>query len=111
MATYPGYRQGLESRWDEDSGETADKAVDGTTRVRSFYADTQYNITVIHPRMTTAEKTALLSFWDTNKASYNTITNEQDGADYSVLFLGIPKFKRVNSGVWAATVHLAGTKL
>ena len=111
MATYPDYKQGRDSTYEEDSGENFDYATDGTPRARSFYADTQYKITLIHPLLTDSEKTALLSFWDANKSIYNTLTNTYDGSQYSVLFAGIPKLKPLSGGRWKATVTLLGTKL
>ncbi len=87
-----------------------DYAEDGSARGRDLHAEQQYNITLVHELLTTAERDSILSFWTTNKTIVNTYVDPVDSTSYDVRFLNRPAVETRRGDRWTVTVNFYGTE-
>lgn len=92
MADYTDKAQIVGSREIPRDGTKVDFAVSGKPRFRRYYSQTRRKFLSVHD-MTTAEKTALLAFYETNKDVAFTFDWQGDSpyTQYTVRFAGPPK--------------------
>lgn len=112
MADYPsiGYDP-RRSTFTPLSGNQLDRADDGTPRIRSFYPVEQFDLTILHPLITTAERDQIMSFYDTYRGQYVTFNRVSDSQQYSVLMIERPTDKHISGGLWDVSVRMTGPLL
>lgn len=108
MSTYPTLGQSKDSTETRISGITIDRATNGLTRGRSFFTSDKKTFTVVHSTITTAQKTTLEAFYNTNKNNSFIFLWVADGFTYTCIFAeDAIQFSIITKGYWDATVSLA----
>jgi hypothetical protein len=83
----------------------ADRAEDGTARVRSLGSD-KMRFRVVHPLIDSTDKSTLSTFYSTNRLLEVSYTSPSDGSVYTCIFTKPPSYERINRARWTATVML-----
>lgn len=114
MASYPSYPQlvGSVEEWVDDL--VADRAVNGSVKVRAMFTTRKRRFLLKH-RLTTAQvytsyggsaANALQTFYDTNRLLAVTFTWTGDSTSYTCLFARPPKLSWDNVGLADVEVEL-----
>jgi hypothetical protein len=112
MPTIPNYQIGKSSSVTPDGGLLVDVALDGTPNVRSMFGVTWYELTINYPYLLAADKNALETYYETNKASTsNDIVYCESGVNrtYRCAIRNRPEFTAiVGTRAWSGTLKLRG---
>lgn len=110
MADYPTLDLGDNSRIDARGGLIADTAEDGSVRSRRLYTVTQYDLTLVHPHATAAQRSTLLAHFVAHAAlNFNWVAPW--GETYNVRYLDEPQTQPHTANFWTLTSRLTGPKL
>jgi hypothetical protein len=105
MATYPDLMTAYQSDPEPINSISIDRAEDGTARGRA-YGDDKVKIKVVHPRLTSANKSTLVTFYGTNRLLEFTFASKTDGVSYTCIFSKAPRYERHPGSYWTATVEM-----
>lgn len=83
-----------------------DRAEDNTARARNFGVADKVQIKIQHSSITSADKSALDSFYAANKLLKFTYVSPADGVSRTCLFASAPSYKREPGNYWTAIVML-----
>ncbi len=107
---YPDLPLDLSSQFVPNGGLRIDVAEDGQPRTKGAYPDIIYDITLVHPHITGAERTALLEhFVGTVGEAFDYET--PTGTQYRVQYVEEPRGIKYIGGLWTMSVRLVGTLL
>ena len=105
--SYPAYAQSYDSREVRLQGRQIDRATNGVAKARSFFAAEKKTWTIVHPALTSAERTALESFYASNMLTTFSFVWNGDGATYTVMFgEQDPVYVPLPGSRWQVTVSL-----
>lgn len=107
MAAYPSI--GLRYKIKPKDDQRLDVSAAGGIRGVDLSEDTVYRISITHPTIPQADKDTLLTFFDTNKASTNTIT--LGGDDYSVTYAEDYSIKQDSGSYFTLSTVLYGVRV
>lgn len=108
MAAYPSYHwQRNGTKTDIEAGINPVRASNGTLKVRRLYSADKRAWQITH-WLTGAERTALESFYGTNRMLNVDLTPPDTGGTYTVRFAAAPQYEE-RDGFWVATVRLVET--
>lgn len=114
MAAYPSYPQLVDSREEWIDDLVADRAVNGSVKVRAMFSSKKKRFLLKH-RLTKAQiytdyagtaANALQTFYNTNRALAVTMTWTPDATAYTCLFAGAPRLTWINPNVADVDVEL-----
>lgn len=106
MAAYPAFPQmvgGSDEAWVDDL--TADRAVNGSVKVRAFYSEKKRVFTVAHV-LTNTDLATLRTFYDANRLLPVDLTWVRDGQTYSCVFAGAPRISYIDRNLARVQVQL-----
>lgn len=108
MATYtnPACGQSTNSTWELMDDLQIDRASDGTPRSRALFTAPKAVGSIEHESVTLAEKTVIANFYIANRLVKFTFVWAGDGASYTCIFSGPPKFKRLAGSYWQVTLNV-----
>ncbi len=106
MPTYPNLGQDINSTETVLDDVQLEYAANGKLRGRAFYAAPKKEFSVVHT-CTTADKTTLESFYNTNRVTSFDFTWIIDNTSHTCRFKGPPQFSMIGGEFWTATVPLA----
>lgn len=88
MATYPSipFTEGSEQQ--AIDSVLIDRTAAGTGRARALFTSAKKALRAVHRNISAADKDALQSFYNTNRATTNTVT-WTDGQSYTVLLVSL----------------------
>ena len=106
MAAYPsiGMRTSKRPRNNRISTDVTDA---GGIRLVDTGATDVFEITVEHPLINSTDRTTFWTFYNTNRATSNTIT--LGGTSHTVYFSEYPSEEQINGSFWNITVKLVGS--
>ena len=108
MSTYPSLGQSKNSTEERISGISVDRATNGSIRARSYFTSIKKVFSVEHSVITTAQKLALESFYDSNKNNSFDFLWVLDNTTYVCIFTEEAlQFSIITNGYWDAKVSLA----
>ena len=105
MATYPSIGR-LTRITPVNNTVIVDRSDAGTARLVDTGADDLYEITVTHPLTDSTDRTTFWTFYNTNRATSNTISI--GGTSHTVYFSEYPLEEQINGSYWNITVKLVG---
>jgi len=105
---YPTYGQSIESTQEDYDDLQKDRTFAGILKTRSLVpvANIKKIFNVVHPYLTLTEKTALMSYYTTNRDATFSFTWKADNVAYNVKFTSIPKITIVGGNWWRGVVTL-----
>lgn len=108
MATYPTFAcgTGLASVETTLDDLQIDRASNGVPRLRAYYTAPKKAFSLVHPSATNAEKSALLTFYNTNRLITFNLIWAGDGATYTCYFGGAPLTKPLPGQLWEITTQV-----
>jgi len=104
MAAYPTLNAQRSSSTVRNGGQDAQRATNGTLKMRRLYSTEKMDFTVDH-WLTDAQKSTLESFYQTNRDLDVSLTWAEDAVTYTVRFAAPPQYLRM-PGWWQARVRL-----
>lgn len=108
MANYPTFGQLVGATEDADDDVVIDRATDGTGYGRSFYTAEKRRFAFGHVFQTAADLATFEAFYTANRTIPFTFVFEgRDGASYTCLFEGKPKYTFLGRNLVRADVRLA----
>jgi hypothetical protein len=86
-----------------------DRSVGGVIRRRSTVprANIKKVFTVVHEVVSLTEKTAIQTFYETNRDSNIDLLWKPDALHYAVIFIDVPKYTMIGGLFWKAEVKFA----
>lgn len=109
VEAYPDLPIDAASTFVPRAGMRIDTAEDGVTRPRRLFPDTQYEIRLVHPIITNAQRTALLEHFVGHAGAVFDL-EMPSGDTYSVRYLDEPRGVRLPHDQWTYTVSLLGSR-
>lgn len=108
MAAYPTFAcgQSLGSTETILDDIVVDRASNGVPRLRAFYTATKKQFSVLHERITPAEKATLDAFYQTNRLLSFTFVWAGDGVTYTCRFTAPPTRNPIEGVFWEATCEM-----
>lgn len=107
MAAYPSFTMMREGTGvTVDGGHRSARATNGALRVQRLFPSAKRQFDVTH-WLSAADKATYAAFFTTNKDLDVTLTWPEDGASYTVRFIGEPQYLRRNPDLWVVTAKLA----
>ena len=107
MAAYPS-SIGLQFTITPINGPEIDLSDNGDVRSVDLSASLAYRIEITHPVINTTDRGTLITFYDTNKTSVNTITLA--GETYDVLFENPYTVESLSATYFNVSTSLIGNK-
>lgn len=107
MANYPSLPWSRDSTRVPHAGIALDVAEDGTVRGRTLYASPYYEITAVHPGISSAERSSLESHFASHVGVSFTLVWPWGDESHTVYYAEAPELQSVGS-VHTATVRLVG---
>jgi len=104
MATYPTLSTAYGSDPDPLPSIDIDRSEDGTARGRALGND-KARFRITHRWLSAADKSTLDAFYSANRLLAFDYVSPADGATYSCIFVGKPKYERHVGDYWTATVQ------
>lgn len=109
MANYPSIDIAEESALNPRSGIITDRASDGTIRSTRMASVTQFDPVLVHPRVTSAERTTLLDHYAAHvNVTFNWVAPW--GETYTLRYVDAPQQQPHPGGYWTITNRLTGEK-
>ena len=108
MAAYPsiGYTATIEP----SEGRRLVIAFDGSPRIRDYQTEIWYDGTITHPLISSTDKDTILTFYTTNKDSWNTFTESVSSDVYDILLVNEPVCQHLAGDWWQVTTTWRGSK-
>lgn len=109
MAAYPTFTYNPSQSSEETILDDLqlDRASNGTPKVRAMYTAPKKMFTVVHEALTAAERSTLMTFYNTNRLLQVTFLWKADNVTYTCIFTGPPK-SQIEPGLrWTVTTQLA----
>jgi|GEM_PF-2554872 len=107
MANYPTLPWSDRSEFKSRGGISTETADDGVIRSRVMYGSTNYDYTLLHDYITTADRATLLAHYAANKSiTFNVVTPW--GETYLMRYLDQPESMPHVNGQWTMTTRLTG---
>ena len=105
MAAYPSI--GMRTVVSPVASIIIDTAVSGAVRGIDLSAEDVFEIEVIHPFISAADRNTIISFYNTNKALIVAL-DAADGNTYDVMFKARPTVEVINATWFTVTANMVG---
>lgn len=102
---YPSYPQLLGSRQIKLGGHKMERSQSGKPKIRVQYSQTRHEFEVVH-ELKTADKDALIAYYEANKHLAFDFTWAGDGQTYSCRFVDVPQDEPITGVYFSVTVRL-----